>query len=112
MPAQGSAFFFEHVLSFSQDLGVSAHHHGTYFLGQGSELHMSSGEGSGVAGNSSFVIPHLLRRLETHCATDLTSQQWRRERRTPFIENTISDFRKIFSVIHDLFIEKHCELTC
>lgn len=55
-----SAFFSEHTLQFSQDLGVSAHYDGTYFLGQGSKLFVSSGVGSGVAGNS-FVL-HILYR--------------------------------------------------
>lgn len=54
--AQGcSAFISEHTLQFSLDLGVSAHYDGTYFLGQGSKLFVSSGVGSGVAGNS-FVL--------------------------------------------------------
>lgn len=99
VPAQGcSAFCFEHVLSFSQDLAVSAHHHGTYFLGQGSELPVSSGEGSGVAGNSSFVIPHLLRPLETHCATGLTSQGNGEEREGPHL------FRTQFLILEKSFL--------
>lgn len=71
---------------------------------------MNSGEKSSVAGNSSSVIFYTPVRHKKFPVPARAMQKLRRASLIERIQVLLLE-KTIFSVIHDLFIEKHCEFT-